>query len=141
MSDAKNIDLKTDILYENSDTYVSVTDLYNVNIFTDEFVERFARKANMQKKYYENIEQTVFLDGKQAEGENVAGTLFLEKVDLSKKQDVLDKQFDSTMGYLFIGMIVIVVFILSMIQYSLHRAVRRKKYADKDNISWGTKQN
>lgn len=141
MSDAKNIDLKTDILYENSDTYVSVTDLYNINIFTDEFVERFARKASTQKKYYENIEQTVFLDDKQAEGEEVLGTLFLEKVELSKKQDVLDKQFDSTMGYLLIGMSVFVVFILSMIQYSLCRAVRRKKYADKDNISWDKKQN
>lgn len=141
MSDTKNIDLKTDILYENSDTYVSVTDLYNVNIFTNEFMEMFKEKENMQNRYYENIGQTVFLDEKQEEDMEVPKALFLEKMDLSKKQDVSDKQSDSMVGQLLIGLIIFVVFILSMIQYSLRRAVRRKKYADKDNICVDAKQN
>lgn len=141
MSNEKSIDLKTDILYGNSDTYVSVTDLYNVNIFTDEYMELFTKKENTQQRYYENIEQAVFLTEGEPEDVKVSETLFLEKVDLSKKQDVADKQSGFMTGYLLIGMIIFVVFILSMIQYSLSRAVRRKKYADKDNFSWDTKQN
>ena len=51
MSDRSNIELKMDVLNEKSNEFVSVTDLYDISIFTDENMLEFQNRETQENTY------------------------------------------------------------------------------------------
>lgn len=140
MNDTAKIELELDVLNDNNNTYVSVTDLYDVNIFTDKDMEAFQSREEQEKSNYINIQDSVFVTQTEQQNNMLYSTLFPEATAISKKQDITDKETYSNVGYAVIGIMTFVFFVLSMIQYHIYRAIRRKKDANTNNIYWKTGQ-
>ncbi len=129
-----DIKLDMEVLRQNNETYTSVTDLYGVHIFTDTDMKEFQIRETMENSCYDGIKQTIFLDKWEGKNNLVQSSLFLKETSVSKRQEVLDNSVKTNIGMFFIGFLVLVIFILSMIRYNIYRMVRRKRDADKDNF-------
>lgn len=134
MNETNDIELNMETLSRNGGTYTSVTDLYNVHIFTDADMQEFQTRKKEENSYYNNIDRMVFLEKEQKGKVMLQDTLFLDEISFSKKQEVLDNTFKANEGVLFIVILVAVVFILGMVRYNIYRAIRRKKNADNSDI-------
>lgn len=134
MKNEESIKLQLDALNENSDTYVSVTDLYGVTIFTNEDMEAFQARKEQEEGYYLDVQSKTFLSDVDNQDSTIQTTLFQEEMLVSKRQDIADKENYENVGYIFIGIIGLVVFVLAIIQYNIYRAIRRKRNADTDNL-------
>ena len=131
--DMNRIKLNMDALINDKGTYSSVTDLYDVHIFTDAAMQEFRQKKEKVNDHYSGIQNNVFLAEKQ-EADHLESTLFLDTVTLSKKQDVTGASLEWNQGLLACGILVFFVFLLGMIRYNTYRTIRRKKDADYGNI-------
>lgn len=134
MNETDDIELNMETLSTNSGTYISITDLYNVHIFTDADMQEFQTKERKENFYYNKINQMVFLEKSRKEGFEIQNKLFLDELAFSKKQEVLDHTSKANEGIFFIVILTVVVFILGMVRYNIHRAIRRKKDADIGNF-------
>lgn len=134
MSETDDIELNMETLSRNSGTYTSVTDLYNVRIFTDADMQELQTKEEKENSYYNHINRMMFLGKNQKERSEIQDTLFLDEISFSKKQEVLDNTSKANEGVLFIVILAGVVFVLGMIRYNIYRAIRRKKDADNGNV-------
>ncbi len=130
MNETENIELDMRILNGNDRTYTSITDLYNVHIFTDADMQEFWTKKKEEDYYYNGINRIMFLEKKQKEELAIQDKLFLDEVSLSPKQEILDSASKLNEGVLFVVILTVVVFILGMVRYNIHRAIRRKKDAN-----------
>lgn len=127
------IQLNTDTLINDKGTYSSVTDMYDVHIFTDAAMQEFRQKKEKINEHYNGLKNNVFLAEKQ-ETNHLENTLFLNTVTLSKKQDVMSTSQGWSQGMLACGILAFFVFLLGMIRYNTYRMIRRKKDADYGNI-------
>lgn len=127
------VKLNTDVLINDKGTYSSVTDMYDVHIFTDAAMQEFRQKKEKVSDHYNGIQNNVFLVGEQ-DVNHLESTLFLNAVTLSKKQDVAADFSGWNQGLLVCGVLVFIVFLLGMIRYNTYRTIRRKKDADYSNI-------
>ena len=134
MNETNDIELNMETLSRNSGTYISVTDLYNVHIFTNADMKEFQTKEKEESSYYNNIDRMIFLEEKQKDGFVIQDTLFLNEISFSKKQEVLDNASEAKESVLFIVILAAFVFVLGMVRYNIYRAIRRKKNADYSNI-------
>lgn len=134
MSETDDIKLNTDVLNANGETYVSVTDLYNVNIFTDKDMQDFKLRKEMQETYYNKISQNVFeMNGKENDT-LVLSNLFMDTMTISKKQEIAGDSDAADGWILAAGLLVLAIFVLSMVHYNIYRSIRRKKDADSNNL-------
>ena len=131
--DMNSIKLNMDVLNNGKGTYSSVTDMYDVHIFTDAAMQEFQLKEEKSNRYYSNIQNHVFLEEEQ-EKSGVENTLFLDAVTLSKKQELADTSSGWNQGLLVCGILAVFVFLLGMIRYNTYRTIRRKRDADYGNI-------
>lgn len=136
MSEAKDIKLNTDVLSANGGTYVSVTDLYNVNIFTDKDMQEFELRRERQEAYYNKLSQDVFESGWEENETLVLPTLFADTMSISKRQEVVGDSSGINLWVLLACLLVLIIFVLSMIHYNIYRSIRRKKDADSNNLYW-----
>lgn len=134
MSDTHAIKLKMDVLNQKGNEYVSVTDLYNVSIFTDENMLEFQEKEAQENAYYTDTGTKVFLNNrKQTENSFLSG-LFLEEISVSKKEELTSESETMNTGIFLIGVLAFIIFVLAMLRYNIYRAVRRRKDADNGNL-------
>lgn len=134
MSDTHAIKLKMDVLNEKGNEFVSVTDLYNVSIFTDENMLKFQEREAQENTHYTDMETKVFLNNrKQTENSFLSG-LFLEEISVSKKEELTSESETMNTGILLIGVFAFIIFVLAMLRYNIYRAVRRRKDADNGNL-------
>lgn len=131
--DMNNIKLNMDVLNHGKGTYSSVTDMYDIHIFTDAAMQEFQLKEEKDNSYYSNIQSHVFLEKEQEES-GMEKTLFLDAVILSKKQDLGGTSLGWNQGLFVCGILAVLVFLLGMIRYNTYRKIRRKRDADYGNI-------
>lgn len=134
MNETDDIELNMETLSRNSGTYTSVTDLYNVHIFTDADMQKLQTKEKEENSYYNDINRMMFLGKNQKERSEIQDALFLDEISFSKKQEVLDNTSKANEGVWFIVILAAVVFVLGMVRYNIYRAIRRKKDADNGNV-------
>lgn len=134
MSDRSNIELKMDALNEKGNAFVSVTDLYDVSIFTDENMQEFQNRETQKNTYYADVGTKVFLDNREQTENAFSSGLFLEEVAVSKKEEFTGESEAMNTGIFLIGVFVFIIFVLAMLRYNIYRTVRRKKDADNGNL-------
>lgn len=133
MNDADDINLNMDVLNKNNETYTSITDLYNVHIFTDSDMEKFLKSGEERETYYTDIRKSIFLTD-ICESDEIENKLFTSRLSLSKKQIVADKEDTFNKSIYLVGIMLCILFILGIVRYNIYRAIRRKKNADNGNI-------
>lgn len=134
MSDRSNIELKMDVLNEKSNEFVSVTDLYDISIFTDENMLEFQNRETQENTYYADVGIKVFLDNREQTENAFLSGLFLEEVTVSKKEELTSESQTMNTGIFLIGVFVFIIFVLAMLRYNIYRRVRRRKDADNGNL-------
>lgn len=134
MNETDNIKLKMDVLNGKSNSYVSMTDLYDVNIFTDKNMLEFQNKKTKESEYFSDIGTNVFLDKWEDTESTFQANLFLEKMSISKKQEITGETKIMNIGISFIVVFVFIIFVLCMIRYNIYRMIRRRKDADNGNF-------
>lgn len=134
MSDRSNIELKMDVLNEKSNEFVSVTDLYDISIFTDENMLEFQNRETQENTYYADVGIKVFLDNREQTENAFLSGLFLEEVTVSKKEELTSESQTMNTGIFLIGVFVFIIFVLAMLRYNIYRRFRRRKDADNGNL-------
>lgn len=130
MENTEKIKLNLNVLNENSNTFVSVTDLYNVNIFTDSNMEEFYKNRNRAEQYYRDINQNIFIKERELKEDSLQTDLFAEEMIIAKRKELTGESLGSNFSNSFIVIMVSLVFGLIIIRYNLYRAIRRRKDAD-----------
>lgn len=134
MNETRDIKLNMDVLNANGGTYVSVTDLYQVNIFTDKDMQEFELRKEQQEAYYSKISQNVFDMNWEENNTLVLPILFTDTMSISKRQEVAGDSGGVNWWLLLTCLLVLIFFVLSMIHYNIYRSIRRKKDADSNNF-------
>lgn len=134
MSDTNTIELNMDVLNEKGNEFVSVTDLYDVSIFTDKNMLEFQNRENQENAYYADMGTQVFLDNRVQTENTFQSNLFLEETSVSKKEEFTGESEMINIAIILIGVFVFIIFVLSMIRYNIYRMMRRKKDADNGNL-------
>lgn len=134
MSDTSAIELKMDVLNEKGNEFVSVTDLYDISIFTDENMLEFQNRETQENTYYADVGTKVFLDNREQTENAFLSGLFLEEVAVSKKEEFASESQTMNTGIFLIGVFVFIIFVLAMLRYNIYRRVRRRKDADNGNL-------
>lgn len=134
MNETSDIQLNMDALNRNDSTYTSVTDLYNVNIFTNHNMQEFEARETEKSSELTSVSENVFVRSKENTTESVQKVLFSEEISISKKQEVSDTAAIKNNSISFLGGLGIIIFILVVVRYHIYRTIRRKKDADHDNF-------
>ncbi|MDE7434822.1 MAG: hypothetical protein K2N01_03215 [Lachnospiraceae bacterium] len=139
-----DLNLNTDIIHNRTTTYRSLSDLYGVDLFTDQKMEEKQRyEANLRDET-ERVRRSVFIDKEKVSDADydLTGQLFREPLTIAKKQDYTENVWNAeSIG--IIGSIVICgVFLFLWIRYwkKMRQHTGEKKHGNwkNKNISYGS---
>ncbi|MCM1500971.1 MAG: hypothetical protein NC124_21140 [Clostridium sp.] len=106
----QRLELNTDILNEKQENYNSLTDLNNLNLFTEEFSIYIEHWNNEKTKLEQELRNQCFVEGQNNNSdEKLVSQLFQEsgkQIDIQQIQSQDYSNYYMFMGSLFVGIVI-----------------------------------
>jgi hypothetical protein len=129
-----DVNVDPSVLHERSDTYSSLTDIYGVEVFTDEFRKKVEDYQQEQQDTYNNIKEEIFIKSPDADTDpysQVTANLFMDDNWIVKEAPPEEKS-DVIAALPIVAMVCIMTYIL-LLQYVEKRRKKWREYeADAD---------
>lgn len=130
------LNLDTDVLKGRKETHLSLGDLYGIEIFTDEILEREAQLKAEELADFERLGKRVFIKTFASETEDLSlqELLFTKKTDAIKKAEYASLKNDYSNYYYAGAMAIVILFAFSLIKYNQYRKRKREEYVNYLNL-------
>lgn len=114
-----DLNLNTDIIHNRTTTYRSLSDLYGVDLFTDQKTEERERYEAKLRDETERIRHSVFIDKDKVSDADydLAGQLFREPLTIAKKQDYTENVWNSEPIGIIGSIVICGIFLFLWIRY------------------------
>lgn len=139
MSENNNIKLDPNVLNQQQNTKVPLSDLYGIPVFSPETEQAAEKVKANEADAVTQIEQQIF--GESVSGENqeiqiIRNELFQIQTGLTKETVESGRQIDLDHTHFLVVEIMLLVFMVALLFYQKNR--RRKRKEENDTYDYGT---
>lgn len=126
------LDIDTGVLKGRKNSHVSLGDLYGIDIFTDEVLEKETQLKNEKSREFEMLEKSIFIatNSPKIDELSLKELLFTEKTDAIKKAEYASLKKDYSHYYVMGGAVITMLFLVSLIKYNQYRKKKRSEYVN-----------
>lgn len=106
-----DLELNTDIVHNRYKTYNSLSDLYGIQLFTDQRVEEVKQYTQKQERKEKDIKENIFVNQSESEEkeDSLVEGLFSERMVIVMNQDY-EQEMKQQQSFFWAGGIIIVLF-------------------------------
>lgn len=134
--ESSRLELNMSVLNNRKESYLSLGDLYGIEIFTDAVLNREMQLKFEQFEKVELLRNKLFIKEVTAETDNkqLQEFLFTTKTDALKKAEYISAKKDYS-NFFYAGITLsIALFTFVLIKYNHYRKKMRKRYVDDVNL-------
>lgn len=128
--------LNPESIKEKNSSYSSLTDLYHVELFTNQFKHSVEAQQIEEKKKYDEVYSNIFIKDyayQTSKNQELAEKLFADKIENSIREDYKTIQADSTHYYGAAGLFIFLLFAALFAKYYFKKKKEKKNYAADSN--------